>query len=95
MKKGKSGLTSFVVLGCIVLFMGYFVVFGERGILYLQKLRSELEIVSAASCDLRAENERLKNEITLLQNDTRSIEKIAREKLGLVKKNEIIYKKVK
>ena len=95
MKKGKSRLTFFVVLSCIVLCMGYFSVFGDRGILHLQKLKAELSTITAASDELNRKNAELKKEIQLLKNDPRYIEKIAREELGLARKDEMVYKRVK
>jgi cell division protein FtsB len=75
--------------------MGYFSVFGDRGILHLQKLRAELCTVSAASEDLDRENVKLKKEIQLLNSDPRYIGKIAREELGLAREDEMVYKRVK
>jgi cell division protein FtsL len=95
MKAGKGRLTFFAVLGFIIVSMGFSVIFGDRGLLHLQKLRVELATIEAATDDLAKENKRLAREIDLLKNNSRYIEKVAREELGLVKGDEIVYKRLK
>ena len=54
-------------------------------------LKKELKEIENHNQNLRDENDRLKNYIYLLKEDKRFIEKIAREELGLVKTDELIY----
>ena len=54
-------------------------------------LKEELKEIENYNQSLRDENDRLKNYIYLLKEDKRFIEKIAREELGLVKTEELIY----
>jgi len=61
--------------------------------LKLRKVEQESEKVKAASEKIKIENERLKKEIKLLQGDRKYVEKVAREELGMTRKDEIIYKK--
>jgi len=82
-----------VVLIFIILMITYYTVFGERGILQLRKLERNTEKIKASTEKIKQENENLKNEIELLQGDDQYIERIAREDLGLVREDEIIYKK--
>jgi len=42
--------------------------------------------------DIKTENERLEKQITILSNETKFIEKIARDELGMIKQSEKIYK---
>ena len=42
--------------------------------------------------DLEAENKRLKEEKRLLEEDPVYLEKVAREKMGLIKEGEVVYK---
>jgi len=93
MNKLKGRVKYLIVLFFIILMITYYTIFGERGILHLQKLRSDLESIKTSSEKIKKENERLKKEIKLLQNEEQYIDKIAREELGLVKEDEIIYKK--
>ena len=59
----------------------------------LREIKQENEQVKAASEKIKTENERLKKEITLLREDRKYVEKVAREELGMTRKDEIIFKK--
>lgn len=88
-----KGKFKYLLLVFIILITTYFTIFGERGILQLRKLEQETKTIKASAEKIKEENERLKKEIKLLKNDKQYIEKVARKELGLVKKDEIIYKK--
>jgi len=75
------------------LLIAYYTIFGERGILRMRKLGRNLESIRASTQNLKEENEGLKSEIRLLQEDEDYIEKIAREELGLAREDEIVYKR--
>ena len=77
----------------MILLIAYYTIFGERGILKMRKLGRNLENIRASTQRLKEENEGLKREIRLLQEDDDYVEKIAREELGLARKDEIIYKR--
>ncbi len=72
-------------------FILFFTVFGERGLLRINDLKRERSLIEEKSAELRAGNEKLRQEIALLHSDRRHLERIARNDLGLVKPNEIIY----
>ena len=95
MKKPGKRFKYFIVLFLIISVMIYYTVFGERGLLHLKKMGHDLGKIKAMSEEVKKENDKLKKEAYLLQSDKRYIEKIAREDLGLVQQDEIIYKKVK
>jgi cell division protein FtsB len=92
MKKLKTKI-KFLLLIFFICFIAYWTIFGDNGILKLKKIEQESENVKAASEKIKAENERLKKEIKLLQEDKKYVEKVAREELGMTRKDEIIYKK--
>jgi len=75
----------------IILFVLYFTVFGERGLLRIYHLREEHRQMLKNVDELRAENERLRREVEALKSDRRYLESIARKDFGLVRKNEVIY----
>ena len=83
----------YIFIFCIILLISYFTVFGENGILRLREIERETKKIKTACDKQNAENEKLKREIKLLQEDTKYIEKIAREELGMARQDEIIYKK--
>lgn len=75
-----------------ILFILFFTVFGERGLLRIHQLNREIREVRKHLDELKAENEKLKREIEALKTDRRYLESIARKDFGLVRRNEIIYK---
>ncbi len=66
-------------------------VFGDRGLLYLLAQKQGQRRLAEQVEELRAENQRLAAEISALRADPRSIEKIAREELGLSRPDETIF----
>jgi len=74
-----------------ILFILFFTVFGERGLLRIHHLKKEKQEVQRHFEELKAENEKLKREIEALKSDRRYLESIARKDFGLVRRNEIIY----
>jgi cell division protein FtsB len=75
----------------VILFILYFTIFGERGLLRIYHLNQEKENVQKRAAALQLENDQLKREIEALKSDRRYVESIARKDFGLVRKNEIIY----
>jgi len=75
----------------VILFIMYFTIFGERGLLRIYHLNQEREEVQKRATALQLENDQLKREIEALKSDRRYLESIARKDFGLVRKNEIIY----
>jgi cell division protein FtsB len=75
----------------VILFILFFTVFGDRGLLRIYHLAQEKEAIQKRATALQTENEQLKREIEALKTDRRYLESIARKDFGLVRKNEIIY----
>jgi cell division protein FtsB len=74
-----------------ILFIMFFTVFGDRGLLRIYHMGKEKEEIQKRLEELKAENEKLKREIEALKSDRRYLESIARRDFGLVRQNEIIY----
>jgi cell division protein FtsB len=83
----------FIVLA-VVVFAGLigFGLFGKSGLLSLQKLRTERERLEQQSNQLQTENQGLQKKIELLSADLKYLEKLARQKLGMVRPDEVIIK---
>lgn len=81
----------YVIPAVIILFILFFTVFGERGVLRIYRLAQEKEDIQKKADQIKAENEQLKREIEALKSDRRYLESIARKEFGLVRPNEIIY----
>ena len=83
-----------------VLLLGLFIVslvvswlaFGNRGFVYLYRMDKERQEYLERIRKLDLANEELKDEIDKLENDRDYIEETIRKELGLVKKNEVIYR---
>lgn len=80
----------FIPAACI-LFILFFTVFGERGLLRIYHLSRERDQIRERVGDVRTENEKMKREIEALKTDRRYLESIARKDFGLVRPNEIVY----
>ena len=81
----------FLFFLAIVVILGFFTFFGDKGILHLLRLRKELVRIKETNVKMEAENEKLREEVKRLQHDKRYIEEIARKELGMVKEGEVIY----
>ncbi len=71
-----------------LLFALFFV--GDRGFLQIRRQRTQLRATQDQVAKLDAENRKLEAEVAALKNDPRTLEKIAREKLGLVRPGEVV-----
>jgi cell division protein FtsB len=81
----------YLVPAGFILFILFFTIFGERGLLHIHHLNREKEEIQKQAEALKGENERLKREIEALKSDRRYLESIARKDFGLVRPNETIY----
>lgn len=79
-----------ILLGCVFCIVIYSCL-GERGLMNVLSMRTELHKIQHNNKSLEQENESLKEYSCLLKNDTHYIEKIAREELGLLKSGEVVY----
>ncbi len=82
------GLIFFVVMLLVA-------VFHDDGILTVFELEKEIIQLKQSNESLKKENTRIRAEIEGLKSDPRAVEKIAREKLNLVKPGETVYQIVK
>jgi cell division protein FtsB len=89
-----EGMKRVFIALAVVVFVGLIGVglFGKSGLLSLQKLRTERERLEGQSNQLQTENQGLMKKIELLSSDLKYLEKLARQKLGMVKPDEVIIK---
>ncbi len=76
--------------GVLSLFMLIFLVFSDHGILKRIKLEVDNHSLQESINEQKRVNDSLGNRIRALQEDTLEIEKIAREKYGMVKPGETV-----
>ncbi|MBI5644442.1 MAG: septum formation initiator family protein [Deltaproteobacteria bacterium] len=74
------------------LFIGAFAVFGDKGLLDVYRLRRERDGILSYNRSLEQENKNLEQSIELLKSDKRYIGHIARKELGMIGKNEMVYR---
>jgi cell division protein FtsB len=87
MKVGKVLLLFLILMGSVILF-------GSRGVLDNYRLNQKLVDIQKSNGEIVVKNDALKKEILLLRNDMRYIEKVARDELGMVKRNDRVYRHV-
>ncbi len=81
----------YLIPAVVALFILYFTVFGERGLLRIYHLSKEKQEVQRRLDSIKNENLKLVKEVDALKNDRRYLESIARRDFGMVRKNEVIY----
>ncbi len=89
----KAGKKTFLIVFAIAVFaITVFAVAGENGLIDVIRLKKERDRILSQNREVERESERLRREIELLKTDKRYIAEIARRELGMIGKNEIIYK---
>ena len=93
MGKVKKKFIKVLSLGLfIILLVVSWLAFGDRGFIYLYKMEKERQVYLEKIQKLELANQELKDEIDRLRYDNDYIVETARKELGLVKKNEVIYR---
>lgn len=93
-KKAGSSLNTecwLVWLLFLALFFIFLSIFGDNGLLKIGELKRVRMALTEEITALREENDALRNEIIGLKEDPFFIEKVAREELGLVRPQEVVY----
>ena len=80
------------LLGVFVVVLLVHNVFGAHGFLAMRHTRQEIERVKKDIDRLNTENAQLEDEVKALKTDPHTIEKIARDDLGLARPGEVIIK---
>jgi cell division protein FtsB len=77
-------------VGCFLL-LSLLAMAGERGFFEVNRFSRHLEHIEGRIRALEEENERLRRQVTGLRSDPDQVEKLAREDLGLVRPDEIVF----
>ncbi len=80
------------ILSVIAAAMIIFAIFADKGLLTRFRYQSEKNKLEKQLGEEKKKQEELKKEVEELNNSTEKIEKIAREKYGMTKEGEQIYK---
>lgn len=66
-------------------------IFSPQGLPRLRGLERELSDVEEENAELRREIDKLRGNVSLLRDDPRAVERIARDNLGLVRPSEVVF----
>ena len=80
-----------LVLAMSLVFSVYLVAAGDGALYQVWHRERQIDLMRGEIEALREENARLQEEVVLLTNDLKTIERIAREHYGMVKANESVY----
>lgn len=69
-----------------------FVLFGNRGVVQRFRLQAQKTEIEQKILEAEAENRKLQAESKALDGDKKAIEKVAREKYGMIREGETVYK---
>lgn len=88
----RFGRIAFPALALLAL---YFALFGgEYSVFEVRSARAEAEQLRAELAALRAENDSLRAWADSLETDSATLERIAREQLGMIRPGEVLYRLV-
>lgn len=76
----------------VSLFIVLYAIFGTNGILDVLKIKADKESITEQNRFLEEENKRLAQEIRRLKEDKEYIAKVANRELGMIGKDNVIYK---
>ena len=88
----KNFLTYIVIFSFAAAISLAWLSFGRHGLIELYKMQKEEERCLAILKDLKEKNQLLADEIRRLKEDNTYFESVAREQLGMIKDNEIVYR---
>jgi cell division protein FtsB len=80
------------IVTAVVLAVGLEGVFGAHGVLAMLRLKREVSQTRQQLQKLNEENGKLANQVRALKSDPETIERLAREQLGLARPGELIFK---
>ncbi|HEY2646800.1 MAG TPA: septum formation initiator family protein [Candidatus Acidoferrales bacterium] len=67
-------------------------VFGPHGFIAMRRTQKEIDQIREQIVKMNDENKSLTDQVTSLKSDPQSIERIAREEMGLARRGEMIFK---
>jgi cell division protein FtsB len=90
MSAKQSILLSIAIVGLVSLLL--IIIFGDQGLADLQLMKKRRDHLSKTNQGMAQKNLSLHKEIHRLKHDPKFIENIARQELGMIGKDEIIFK---
>ena len=88
-----QGLMRRLLLPVLLLVALYYALWGgEYGVADMTRIRAERARLTEEVERLRVDNLRLEERINALENDPRALEALARERFGLIREGEVLYR---
>jgi cell division protein FtsB len=82
-----------VILPAALLLAGYYAVFGgEYSVMEVRRARAARAAEAAEVARLRTENDSLRALMDSLEHDPATLERLARERFGLIRDGEVLYR---
>lgn len=82
-----------IAFPAVLLLAVYYAVFGgEHSVAELDRTRVQVEQAARELADLEAEARRLQARVTALETDARTLERLAREDIGMIREGEVLYR---
>ena len=82
-----------LLLPAALLVAGYYAVFGgEHSLLEVRRVRAELDATAEELARLRVANDSLRALVDSLETDPAVLERLARERFGLIRDGEVLYR---
>lgn len=89
--KSRARRLERLLLALPVVFCVYFLIADENGLYQIRHRDGQIQMEKQAIDSLYAHNERLATALALLKTEGSAIERIARERYGMVRENERVY----
>lgn len=83
----------FALVGAAIVLLATAAVFGDNGLVRLREFEGAQAALEQRAFQLQQANEEMREHIRRLESDDTLIEKLARERLGLVRPGEIVYRR--
>ena len=80
-----------LALGLVLIALLINSLFGNRGLFHVLAQKRRAEVFEREVAELRQENARLAQEIAALRSDPRTVERLAREELGLAAPGDTVF----
>ena len=75
----------------LALYLFAHLIFGEMGVIKYYRMKAQYNALTGDIAALKQDNARLTHEVRALKTDPDHLEQIARDKLGLARRGEIVY----
>ncbi len=79
-------------MGSSILLLLLVLLAGDKSIFKVMSLYREQDHLTARLAELKQENKKLQTQISQLKSDPKAVERIAREELGMVRPDEVVYR---